>query len=239
MSLTDKLKQIMALQGLSEEISRQEKDKAALALDVAEQRALIERVEARRGEARAVRIEAHKEADAAELKVREIEATIGKLETQLNVTKHQGDYDVIRNSVLSHKADISHSEDTGLACLQKVEDMEKQEERLTAEIEAQKGKLQEMEEQVRQQTAEYDQRIHGLNVRRDATRAAIDEKLLDEYERLARSRGNTALATAKGRICQGCHSMITKQTENLLMRDNEIVTCPNCGRLLMRDDSSE
>ena len=238
MGIRQSLEQIMAVQQLNAQIQQEEKDKNALYLDVDEQKRLIQGLTSRLDEAHRSRVEAQKDTDGMELKVREAEETIVKLDTQLNVTKRQNDYDAILQSILSHRADISRWEDMGLKHIQRTEDLRQEESDLASQIEAQQQKLRDLEGSVREQAAAHEARIAELSGARDALRGEIDGNILAQYERLADSRGITALVPAKDRICNGCFSLITKQAQVLLMRDAELVTCTSCGRMLMLADES-
>ena len=63
--------------------------------------------------------------------------------------------------------------------------------------------------------------------------------MLEVYRRVARERGDTALVMVRNRICQGCFTTVTKQTENELLRDEEVVHCHSCGRILMLTEEVE
>jgi predicted nucleic acid-binding Zn-ribbon protein len=52
-----------------------------------------------------------------------------------------------------------------------------------------------------------------------------------DYLRLARSRGEDALAPAEGGCCGGCSQTLTAQTLNLLKLDKPVF-CKSCGRML-------
>ena len=236
MSNREKLIQVMALQGVNAEIERHRKDRQALGLDIEGQKGVLQRAEARLKEAHAGRLEAQKEADALELKIREAEEHIDKLQIQLNMTKQQDDYDTIKKSILGQREIISRWEDAGLELMERVEDSRRDEAGTKEQIEAEKQKLALLEQEVAKQTADYDARIAELTERSAGLREEIDPKVLAAYQRLRPSRGDTALVVVRNRICQGCHNLITKQSEVLLLQDEKLVICNNCGRLLMLPD---
>lgn len=233
MSLRQILSQIADLQALNSDIQREKKDRDSLRLDVERQQALLKELTRRVDEGKERKIAGQKAADALELKVREHEDTVARLDVQLNVTKHQDEYDKIRQSIASHKADIAKWEDEELELLQQTDDLKREEATLAAQLaEAGEG-LQRVERTVAERAAQHDQRISELQQQRDALEAHIDPRVLNAYRRVAGSRDESALAEVKSRICQGCHTTITKQTENLLLHDAEIVYCHSCGRILM------
>ena len=239
MPMRDTLSQIAALQSLNRDIQQQQKDRDSLHSDVEEQRNRIEKLHNRSEEGKQRRVQSQKVSDALELKIREAEETNAKLNIQLNVTKHQREYDAIRESVASHKADIAKWEDEALEALQQVDDLRSEEAALARELEAAQEELTQIERRVAEQGAHYDGRISELRQQRETLQQQIDAQVLEAYQRLANGRGETALAEVKRRVCQGCFTTITKQTENELLRDAEMVYCHSCGRILMLAEGEE
>jgi len=230
------LELLLAAQEKSALIETLRRDLKALDRDVQAQQRFLAEKQRLAEQNRQQRLEAAKTADAAQIQISEAEQNNERLKVQLNVTKHQREYDAIRNKILSNTADISRWEDQALEALQRMDELDRQHERIAAEIADAERKLQQIKEQVAAQAADYRARIEKLEAERDALRSQVEPGIRDAYDRLVASRGTTALVEVKERICQGCYTRITKQTENLLMRDAELVYCPSCGRILMLPD---
>ncbi|NIM71371.1 MAG: hypothetical protein GTO48_13220 [Xanthomonadales bacterium] len=98
------------------------------------------------------------------------------------------------------------------------------------------AELKRVKAEVAAQREQYDRRIGQLEVERQQLRGGINPDVLNTYDRLAASHPENALAEVRNRICQGCFTRITKQTENLLMRDTKLVRCHSCGRILILAD---
>ena len=60
----------------------------------------------------------------------------------------------------------------------------------------------------------------------------IDEDLLDRYERLFKSKNGLALTTVEHETCAGCHMKVTHQAILEVKAEKEIISCPQCGRIL-------
>lgn len=56
----------------------------------------------------------------------------------------------------------------------------------------------------------------------------IPREYADTYERI-KKRYSLAIAEVKNGFCFGCFQQLPTE---MLVRSNEIVTCPNCGRIL-------
>jgi len=227
------LEKIHELQNVDREIERFRHDAEALNLDVRNQERQVEEKRRRAQQAHEQRLQAIRRADATDLRIKEADAETTRFKGQLNLTKHQKEYDAIRHAILTRQADIRKWEDEGLAALQGVDDLSQEEARLAEEVRQAEQVLAEAAAQVAGQQTTLQQRVDELQQERARIREQINAGVLRAYDRLAGHHISRALAQVKDRICQGCHTRITKQTENLLMRGDEIVYCHSCGRMLM------
>jgi hypothetical protein len=240
MDLQTNLDRLEQLEELEDEIEQHRTDKQNLYLDVEHQREKIQELTEARQKAKEERQRCRKEADEREVKVRAAEQENEKLEVQRNTTKNNAQFQAMGRAITNNLADIEKWENEELDLLELADKMKDREDELDRKIEKARQKLETIKDRVARQAEEYDQEIQTLEDRSEALREEIAPKVLNEYERLARSRGSSALVKVKQRVCQGCHTTLPKQTENLLLRGEEIVHCHNCGRMLMlnKEDST-
>ena len=224
------------LQALNQRIEQLRRDVDALSRDVRTHERAVEQARLKADECHKDRLEAMKTADATQIKIEQAEQEVTRMRTQLNTTKQQKEYDVIQKSILSHQADIDKWEDEAIEALQAVDELENAETQAAERIRLTEQELQSARQETARHTAEQNRQLDQLVAERDRLREEIRPEVLAGYDRLASSHHDNALAAVKGRICQGCHTQITKQTENRLMRGTEIVHCPSCGRMLFLGD---
>ena len=67
---------------------------------------------------------------------------------------------------------------------------------------------------------------------RDILAAAVKESVLLKYERLRRNKGGSAIVGVEHSACGGCHMRLPPQIVLACQGQHEIVTCPNCGRIV-------
>jgi predicted nucleic acid-binding Zn-ribbon protein len=229
------LEQIQALQHTTEQVARLRHDREMLDVDVRNQRRLLEDTKRRAAQAHERRLELTRQADAAQISIQQAEQEIERLNTQLNMARHQKEYDAFQKSVLSHRADIQRWEDQCLTALQTVDELAAEEKRLAEEVAQAESRLAQVEADVVGQREALSEQIADLDARAEHVRSKIAPGVLTAYDRIAGRK--QPLATVKNRVCQGCFTQITKQSENLLMRGQEIVYCSSCGRMLVLEDA--
>src|SRR2546425_5617895 len=71
-----------------------------------------------------------------------------------------------------------------------------------------------------------------LESNRSELASAVDENVLPRYERLRKSKGETVVVGVAHGVCGGCHMKLQRQVIVSCQGSQEIITCPNCGRIL-------
>jgi predicted nucleic acid-binding Zn-ribbon protein len=61
---------------------------------------------------------------------------------------------------------------------------------------------------------------------------AVDDATRTRYERLFKSKGENVVVGVEHSACGGCHMKLPAQVVTSCRGQGEIVTCPNCGRIL-------
>ena len=74
--------------------------------------------------------------------------------------------------------------------------------------------------------------LAALEADRDQLATAVDESVLPRYERLRKSKGDNVVVGVAHGVCGGCHMKLQRQVIVTCQGNQEVVTCPNCGRIL-------
>ena len=72
--------------------------------------------------------------------------------------------------------------------------------------------------------------------RRDDLRGQLDASMLSRYDSMRAAHNGVAIAKLNGLRCEGCHLDLSRGEVDDMKRlpVDELVECPNCGRLLVR-----
>jgi predicted nucleic acid-binding Zn-ribbon protein len=121
----------------------------------------------------------------------------------------------------------------GEAAAAKLQGLETELARLTGERDAEANELREKIE-----------RLSGEMERERAARTelmqAVDGELRRKYEMIFSRRGGLAVVEVRGGICLGCRMRVPPQLFNEIQRNEHVILCPSCQRMLFwRADAEE
>ncbi len=65
--------------------------------------------------------------------------------------------------------------------------------------------------------------------------SAMDQKILTFYEKIRKWAGNTTVVPVKKQACYGCFMRLNDKVYSCVVKQEDIVTCPHCGRILYKE----
>ncbi len=108
------------------------------------------------------------------------------------------------------------------------------------------GKLEGEKEEINEIQVAVDNAIEELNKDRNevyAQRAQLlekfDNKILTFYEKIRRWAKDAAVVPVRKQACCGCYMKISDKAYADVIKAEEIVNCPHCGRILYKEVESE
>jgi hypothetical protein len=164
----------------------------------------------------------------AEAKKQQIE----KYSLQQFQTKKNEEYRALAHEIETCRAGISGLEDQQLELMEKADILQK--EVAVANREAEEavrmteGQLKELT--AREQTLKSE--LAELESNREQLTGGVDEPILKRYEKLLRNKGDSVVVGIQHGVCGGCHMKFPMQLAVACQAARELVTCPNCDRIL-------
>lgn len=165
----------------------------------------------------------------------EIEAKKAQIEKYLNQqlqTRKNEEYKALTHEIEMAKQVIFKIEDAEIVLMEQAEVAQKNVATATAEAAAAKKLVDDQITQLNQREVNLKKELAELQGGRGALAAAVDDSTRNRYERLFKSKGENAVTGIEHSACGGCHMKLPAQIVSNCRAQVELVTCPNCGRIL-------
>lgn len=167
-----------------------------------------------------------------ELEVKGLKERIDKYSNQQLQTKKNDEYKALTNEIDNCRQQINSLEDREIECMEQTEAAQKEvkaaqtvADSARREMESQVGELDSREATLKQELAEVESA-------RDAASSEVESTALNRYQRLFSTKGGNVVVGIQHGVCGGCHMRLPTQVIVQVRGDQELVTCPNCARIL-------
>jgi predicted nucleic acid-binding Zn-ribbon protein len=167
-----------------------------------------------------------------DLEIETKKTQIEKYANQQLQTRKNEEYKMFAKEIDTTKAEISKIEDAEIELMEKAETAQKELAHATAEAAAAKKIVEEKIGQLDQREENFKKELTGLLAGRAEASAAVDESTRSQYERIFKSKGEHVVVNVEHTSCGGCHMKLPAQTMTHCRAQEQIVTCPSCGRIL-------
>ncbi len=141
------------------------------------------------------------------------------LQLEEEISKEQCDF---ANDEIGRLEKIIELKQSNITLLEeKIAEAQKESESIKASIDTQ---IQEIEEERR--------RVYQA---KEELLSQMSQKILTFYEKIRKWAGNSTVVPVKKQACYGCFMRINDKTYAGVMKQDDIVTCPHCGRILYKE----
>lgn len=225
------LEKLLQLQEADREIQRLNDEVAALPRKVAAIEAKLADTKAAVEKARA----AIKADEAARRKyessIQDLRQKISKYRDQSLEVKTNEQYKALLHEIEFAERDIREIEDKILEGMLNADLNEKQLRAAEAELREETAEIEKEKTETRRRTEEDQKQLAEWNGKRDKLRSGIAADTLRHYDRVLKLR-KTALAEARDHKCGTCQVMLRPQTYDDVRKNETILTCDSCQRIL-------
>jgi uncharacterized protein len=135
---------------------------------------------------------------------------------------------------------ISTLEDEELEVMERLEEAQKRQSVVTADLDAIKTELEQVTAARDSAVETIDAEIKTVTAEREDVVAQVPEDLLALYDKVRAQYGGLAAAALRARRCEGCRLEINGADlrEIAAKPDDEVLRCPECSRILVRTAES-
>jgi predicted nucleic acid-binding Zn-ribbon protein len=167
-----------------------------------------------------------------EIEVASWQGELERFQKQMRDIKTNKEYDALMAEIEVRKQKISQNEDLILQAMQELEEE-------TPKIEEYKKKLEQISQNNQQQMGELQKQIDGVDIK---IKIKLDEKrsvvtqinkvAFATYERI-RKKCNPVVVAVRKKACGACYKTFPPQRIQEIKRGDGLITCDNCGRILI------
>jgi uncharacterized protein len=167
-----------------------------------------------------------------ELEVESKKREIERYSLQQFDTRRNEEYRALQHEIDACKQAILKVEDRELELMEQVELIQK-EIAAAAQAAIETGKLVEKDIAVlNAREANLKKELADLEARRGNLASGVEEGTRARYERLFKFKGDNVVVGVQHGVCGGCHMRLPPQLMVHCQAQQEIVMCPNCGRII-------
>jgi predicted nucleic acid-binding Zn-ribbon protein len=153
---------------------------------------------------------------------------------RMRITRIRNDKEL---GLAKREVDLLKEETGGLetelvTVLDQVDALTKKLEAAQAELASLTGARDAESEQLRDTIGRLAEAIARDRSRRTQLVEGVDGELRRRYEMIFSRRGGVAVVAVRGGTCQGCHMHVPPQLFNQIQRNEQLILCPNCQRML-------
>ncbi|MHA3773472.1 zinc ribbon domain-containing protein [Verrucomicrobiota bacterium sgz303538] len=156
---------------------------------------------------------------------------IAKYQTQKFQTRKNEEFQALSNEITRFEGEVRQIEDRELELMEAAEELKPQIADAEKAAQAAKSLVERQLADLEAKGQTLQAQIKELEAERAGLASAVDEDLLDTYQRLFATKGEAVVAL-EHEVCTGCHMKVTASTSARVKARRELVHCEQCGRIL-------
>jgi predicted nucleic acid-binding Zn-ribbon protein len=236
--LRKKIERLVILQAIDLRVQEMEREKSGIPQYIA---SLEEELRKEEEKFRAEKAEMEKLGKERRQKEKDLEEETGKVkkaESKVFEIKTNKEYQAVLKEIESAKKLNRQREEEILEILEKLEQGQKRTAGAEKELEEKRKEMQRQVSELKQKEASFEQEMAGEVREKEEQEKEIPAELLSKYRMLARKRQGIAVARVVQGVCQACHMNLRPQLYIELQKQETLIICPNCSRILFWDNGS-
>ena len=167
-----------------------------------------------------------------EQRVQDLENKVEKSNVKLSNIKSNKEYTAALKEIEDLDREKNREEDKILQIMEEIESLEEECHKCKDEQEIIKNQFEMDRNEIEKEIVLLDEELALLEKERVKYYDSIDQDLLKRYTLIKERRGGISIGPVVDGICQSCHMGIPPQQFNELKKCNDLMSCPNCSRLI-------
>ncbi len=174
-----------------------------------------------------------------EKEVEDINERIKKIKARTSEIKTNKEYQAHLKEIETIEKERYAMEDEILVTMEEIDSTSKALKAEEIKIKAEKDKAEAFKKEVEKEIAEAEKELNDLKVKRVEIVKPVDAEIYNDYMTLLEACKGLAVTEVKDEICQGCNMNIPPQIFVEIKKNEEIIQCPQCRRILYWKEKNE
>jgi len=146
--------------------------------------------------------------------------------------KTNQEYAAVQHEIAFAQAEIKKREDQILELMVEADDLSAAVKKADAAAAAEQKTVDADRQALTKQLAQLKADLQRIAIERAAVVSGITPQVLSTFELIAKRRGGVAIAEARDGMCTLCHVRLRPQVFNQIRRNDEILQCDHCNRIM-------
>src|SRR5438876_791905 len=157
---------------------------------------------------------------------------LSKYREQAMAVKTNQEYHAIQHEIAHAQGEIKTHEDRMLERMIEADELTATIKKAEADLDAEQKAIEVDRKAMKAEHGELQASLERMSSERAQIIGALDRQVLVTFEQVSRKRNGVAVAEAKDGICTICHVRLRPQVFNTVRRNDAIVQCDSCNRIL-------
>lgn len=163
----------------------------------------------------------------------EAQEKIRKMKARVSDLKTNKEYQAYQKELEASEREIFAIEDDILQLMEEVDEVSKEQQEKEGGVNAEIEKINAFRIKLEAEAATHEKELEVLKEERVGIVAGIDPEVYNTYMTLLRDSGDgVAVTTARNELCSGCDMNIPPQLYVEIRKNEELLQCPQCRRIL-------
>jgi predicted nucleic acid-binding Zn-ribbon protein len=157
---------------------------------------------------------------------------LSKFREQAMAVKTNQEYHAIQHEIAFAESEVKTLEDKILERMLENDDLTATLKRAESELSSEQKAVDADRSALATELSELKQSVERIQHERAELVGHLDPRVLATFEMVARRRNGVAVSEARDGVCTICHVRLRPQVFNTVRRNEQIIQCDSCGRIL-------
>lgn len=161
------------------------------------------------------------------------EQKVTKFKNDLMHCESNAAYTAALKEIAAKESEIERKEERLLELMDAIEEKEGVHGGIIEDIASRRAAVEGEKAALESRTASLKQDMERLAAEKPRLLSEVDDSIRRRYQRLLDKYGDVAVVSVEGDTCGGCHTQLPPQVIVEVKKNNQLITCQSCGRLLI------